>query len=82
MIGYDYSYYNYNGRFKKVMVALDIEHTPHECRTTFATRIARTDADKLTARRILGHSDKHITDKVYTKKDITDLLKAIDCLEE
>ena len=78
MIGVNYTYHNYRYRFNKVMEELNMNHQTHDCRATFSTRIARTEADKLTVKRILGHADSNITDKVYTKKDIEDLLKAID----
>jgi len=36
---------------------------------------------ELSIKRIMGHASKDITDKVYTHKDIEQLLIAIDMLE-
>lgn len=74
------NYHKYRHRFKKVMEDINADHLTHDCRHTFATMMARTEADKLSVKRILGHADRDITDKVYTSKDIRDLLAAVDCL--
>lgn len=74
-------YHNfYNEYFKKTMEQLEMKHKPHDCRHTFATLMDNADANKLAIKRIMGHASKDITDKVYTHKDIQQLLKAIDLL--
>ena len=60
---------------------LDPRHKPHDTRHTFATRIDRTPANKICIKRIMGHSSTDITSKVYTHKDIEDLLNAVNYLE-
>lgn len=57
------------------------EHKPHDTRHTFATRIDRTPANKNAIKRILGHASPDITSKVYTHKDIQDLLEAVNYLK-
>lgn len=75
------SYYSYyHDRWKKIMEQLGLEHKPHDCRHTFATMMDNADANKLAIKRIMGHASKDITDKVYTHKDIEQLLIAIDKL--
>ncbi|WP_245544957.1 tyrosine-type recombinase/integrase [Lentibacillus jeotgali] len=75
------SYYTYyHERWKKVMEQLEMNHKPHDCRHTFATLMDNVDANKLSIKRIMGHASKDITDKVYTHKDIEQLLIAIDKL--
>ena len=37
-------------------------------------------ANKVATQRIMGHASKDVTDKVYTHKDIDELLKAIDMI--
>jgi len=37
-------------------------------------------ANKVSIKRIMGHSSTDITDKVYTHKDIEELKKAIDLI--
>lgn len=70
----------YIGRFKKLMEQLGMKHKPHDCRHTFATLMDNAGANKLSIKRIMGHASKDITDKVYTHKDIDELLKAIDLI--
>lgn len=73
------SYYTfYHERFKKIMEQLELDHRPHDCRHTFATLMDNAGANKLSIKRIMGHAAKDITDKVYTHKDIEQLLIAID----
>ncbi|KNE22719.1 integrase [Virgibacillus pantothenticus] len=75
------SYYvYYHEKFKKIMQQLELKHKPHDCRHTFATLMDNAGANKLSIKRIMGHADKDITDKVYTHKDIEQLLIAIDML--
>ena len=59
---------------------LDKEHRPHDCRHTFATLMDRANANKLCIKRIIGHSSPDITDKVYTHKQVEDLIEAIDLI--
>lgn len=76
-------YWNfYHEKWEKVIEQLgfDKEHKPHDTRHTFSTRMDRTDANKLCTKRILGHASKDITDKVYTHKDVEDLLEAVNKL--
>ncbi len=61
-------------------LGFDPNHKPHDTRHTFATRMDRTDANKLCIKRIMGHASSDITDKVYTHKDIEDLLEAVNKL--
>lgn len=76
------SYYvYYHERWKKIMGQLEMDHRPHDCRHTFATLMDNAGANKLSIKRIMGHASKDITDKVYTHKDIEQLLIAIDTLK-
>lgn len=77
-------YWNYyHEKWEKIIEQLEFgpEHKPHDTRHTFSTRMDRTNANKLCIKRILGHASKDITDKVYTHKDIDDLLEAVNMLE-
>lgn len=76
-------YWNYyHEKWEKIIEQLEFnkEHKPHDTRHTFSTRMDRTPANKLCTKRILGHASKDITDKVYTHKDIEDLLEAVNYL--
>lgn len=55
------------------------EHTIHDTRHTFVSEMARLGIDNLIIKRIVGHSDKDVTEH-YTHKNLDDLLQAIDKL--
>lgn len=75
-------YHNFHyDHFKKTMEQLELKLRPHDCRHTFATLMDNCGANKLSIKRIMGHASKDITDKVYTHKDIQQLLIAIDMLK-
>lgn len=60
---------------------LNLNHLPHDCRHTFATRMDRLRCNKLTLKLILGHSTKNdVTDDVYIHKNINDYLQEVDGL--
>lgn len=76
-------YWNfYHEKWEKIIEQLEFDsgHRPHDTRHTFSTRMDRTPANKLCRKRILGHASKDITDRVYTHKDIEDLLEAVNYL--
>lgn len=81
--GNEMSYTNYRReKWNKMMEQLEFNpnHKPHDTRHTFATMMDRTDANKLCIKRILGHASTDITSKVYTHKDIEDLIQAVNYL--
>lgn len=79
--GKQMSYFTYyDCHFKKIMEQLKINHRPHDCRHTFATLMDNAEANKVCIKRIMGHASKDITDKVYTHKDLEELIKAIDLI--
>lgn len=55
------------------------ELTPHSCRHTFISEMSRLDVNQITIRKIVGHSDKSVTEH-YTHKTIEELLDAVDKL--
>lgn len=57
-----------------------VEHTVHDTRHTFVSEMSRLGIDNLIIKRIVGHSDKDITEH-YTHKNLEDLLQAIDQLD-
>ncbi|MHB8063661.1 MAG: tyrosine-type recombinase/integrase [Ruminiclostridium sp.] len=75
------SYFTYyDCKFKLIMEQLQLNHKPHDCRHTFATLMDNAGANKVGIKRIMGHASQDITDKVYTHKDIEELIKAIDLI--
>lgn len=53
-----------------LMETLDMNHTPHECRHTFRSRLDSAGANKVCIDRIMGHKSKGTGERVYTHKDI------------
>lgn len=74
-------YFNfYEEKWKKIMEQLNMNHKPHDCRHTFASLMDSAGANKLCIKRIMGHSSTDITDKVYTHKDINELIENVDLI--
>lgn len=63
--------------FKPLMKELGMDHTPHDARHTFATMLHDLDINPLTAKRLLGHATKDVTDR-YTHSSIQRLIDAVD----
>ena len=55
-------------------------HLPHDTRHTFISRLQNAGADHVSIERLVGHSSKGVTDKVYTHKTIEDLRKVVELL--
>ena len=63
--------------FRPVMDAIGLpQATPHWCRHTFATRLHAAGAKALEQKRLMGHSDKDVTEH-YTHTDLQQLRDAI-----
>jgi integrase len=78
-VGTIFGYSNYKQKkFDNIMKQLGMEHNPHDARHTFASRADTYGLNKLCIKRILGHESDDITDKVYTHKDIIELLIEIN----
>ena len=56
-----------------VMEALKMDHTPHECRHTFRSRLDSAGANKVCIDRLMGHKSKGTGERVYTHKNIEEL---------
>ena len=79
--GRQMQYSNYRReKWDNIMEKLEMEHTPHECRHTFASKMDSVGANKLCIKRIMGHSSPDITDAVYTHKTINELIEAVDLI--
>ena len=57
------------------------DHTAHDCRHTFTTRIRKCGADLLTTQIILGHKPETITERVYTHLSDEELLATVNLLQ-
>lgn len=75
------TYDKYRGRFKKVMLAVNMKHTPHETRHTFITQAKNCKMNEYILKKIIGHEIRDITEAVYTHRGIDDLKKEIAKIE-
>ncbi len=64
--------------FELFMKEFKINHTPHECRHTFATVAAASNMNKVLLKKIIGHASSDLTENVYTHAYIDDLIAEID----
>lgn len=64
--------------FNPVIKKLNMQHLPHDGRHTFATFADKYIEDKFMVKRIMGHTINDLTQKVYTHKDIPDMLQAVN----
>lgn len=74
------SYSTYRRAFIKLMEDLNLKHTIHDCRHTFATLMSNAEANPASIAKIIGHKDYKITEKIYTHKDKNELIKAVDMI--
>ena len=63
-----------------IMDKLQMEHTPHECRHTFRSRLDSAGANKVCIDRLMGHKSKGTGERVYTHKNIEELRLNIELI--
>ena len=66
--------------WKVIMDELKIEHTPHECRHTFRSRLDSANANKVCIDLMMGHKSKEVGERVYTHKTVQELKDAIELI--
>lgn len=64
----------------RMLTRLEMQHTPHDCRHTFATFADRVNMNKVALKRIMGHSLKDVTEH-YTHKDVEELLEEVNKIQ-
>lgn len=72
----------YYKKFKKALqdAGIKTEHTPHDCRHTFASMLDSAGANKVTIKIMMGHSIQDITDGIYTHKSVEELRENIELI--
>lgn len=75
------TYSSLSREFDKAMRAINANHTTHDCRHTFATRLDNEGANYNAKRLLLGHASGNVTDGVYTHKSLGQLRKAVRLLK-
>ena len=63
-----------------IMKTLKMNHTPHECRHTFRSRLDSAGANKVCIDRLMGHKSKETGERVYTHKNIEELRLNIELI--
>lgn len=63
-----------------IMKQLGFEHTPHECRHTFRSRLDSAGANKVCIDLMMGHKSKEVGERVYTHKTLQELREAIELI--
>lgn len=70
----------YLNRWQKAMKGIGLNHTTHECRHTFRTKLDSAGANKVAIDRIMGHKSQDVGERVYTHKTLDELKQAIELL--
>ena len=65
-----------------IMDDLKMEHTPHECRHTFRSRLDSAGANKVCIDLMMGHKSSGTGERVYTHKTLEELKIAIEFLKD
>jgi integrase len=64
-----------------IMKRFDMNHTPHECRHTFRSRLDSAGANKRCIDLIMGHKSKDVGERVYTHKTVQELKDTIELIQ-
>ena len=73
---FDISVTTYRDRLKEIT-----GHLPHDTRHTFISRLQSAGADHICIERLVGHTGKGITDRIYTHKQLHELRQTIEMLD-
>ena len=68
----------YRTFWSSIMKAATMQHTPHDCRHTFRSRLDSAGANKKCIDLMMGHKSKDVGERVYTHKTIEELKAAIE----
>ena len=84
--------FEYNGKklsttqyytfWNTVMKNLNMQHTPHECRHTFRSKLDSAGANKKCMDLLMGHKSKEVGERVYTHKTIQELRDALELFDK
>ena len=75
-----FTYGRYTRSFKRIREDLSLHpsHKPHDGRTHFVTNAKKHRVDDYAIKYIVGHKISDITEKVYTKRELTWLREEIE----
>lgn len=78
--GREFKYHTFLKHYNPLMDELKMKHTLHETRHTFISDLDTLNVNKSTIKAIVGHAGDDVTEKVYTHKELTELLEAVNKL--
>jgi len=64
--------------WREIMETAKMEHTPHECRHSFRSRLDSAGANKRCIDLMMGHKSNDVGERVYTHKTIDELKAEIE----
>jgi integrase len=70
----------YRTFWREIMETASMQHTPHECRHTFRSRLDSAGANKRCIDLMMGHQSGDIGERIYTHKTFDELKNAIELL--
>lgn len=65
--------------WQHILDLVESEHTVHDTRHTFVSKMDRAGVNRVTLQRIVGHAGASVTDR-YVHKDVQELIEAVDVL--
>ena len=71
----------YYDRWQDVMQKYNMNHTPHECRHTFRSKLDSAGANKRCIDMMMGHKSKDVGERIYTHKTIDEVREAIELIK-
>ena len=72
----------YRALWGTVMQTADLQHTPHDCRHTFRSRLDSAGANKRCIDLMMGHKSIDVGERVYTHKTLDELKAAIELVTD
>ncbi len=67
-------------KWRKLMSELEMNHTPHECRHTFRSRLDSAGANKAAIDLMMGHKSADVGERIYTHKSLEELKYNIELI--
>jgi len=64
--------------WREIMETAKLQHTPHECRHSFRSRLDSAGANKRCIDLMMGHKSADVGERVYTHKTLDELRAAIE----
>lgn len=80
--GNNMCYDDYRNRFRKIMIALNMKHKPHDTRHTFISRAKHFNVNEYILKLVVGHKISDITENIYTHRTTEELVNEINKIKK